>query len=441
MVAELKKHIRVLICIGCFVLLIISWLVVMNSKSTAEKQLILINRATELMSDGIFIRAVPLLEEAAGFEASHTKSAESELKRAYLELIDKRGFPRRYTTLLDKQMNRRDAEPYIFIEAAVYYLNNSKTQEALEVLKNGIKRTGDINIISLYENSRYAFEISRMSYEYMTEIFEKTVQVQVDGKWGIINDEGFFIIPCQYDKTSNFSEDRVVVRNGSSIYAVDMDNNRIAVPYETVSDFGNFSENRISLLIDGYWHRATGEFEVGEASFEDIGMYSGGYAAAKTNGGWGVIDISNNWLIPSEFDDIIRDELGRCYAQGSVFFRDGDFVRLFVNGNYTEFVFDDARPFSDEGFAAVKKNNKWGFIDTDGVEVIPFSFDDALSFGQHLAAVKLGEFWGYININGNIVIDTIFLNAKSFSEGSAPVLTDRGWQILTLLEYKRRGSL
>jgi len=421
--------------------LAVSWVITAKSKSAAEKQHDLITRAVGLMSDGIYILAVPLLEEAAGYEATHTKLAERELKRAYIALSDKRGFTRKYANLLEKQMNRRDAEPYIFIEAANYYLSTSKTLEALEVLRNGIERTGDASIKLLYEDSRYVFEMNQTAYESVTAIFEQTIQVKIEDKWGIADIDGNIIIPCQYDKISTFYKDRAIVIEGTSMYAVDKDNNRIAVPYENPDDLGNFAENRIPLRIDGYWRRATGEFEIGTSAFEDIGMYSGGYAAAKNNGRWGVIDISNNWLIPAEFDDVIRDELGRCYAQGAVFVRIGNLVHLFINGKLTEFVFDDARPFTDEGFAAVKRGGKWGFIDRDGAEVIAFMFDDALSFGQHLASVKLGGFWGYISLNGAVVIDAVFLNAKSFSGGSAPVLTDRGWQIITLLEYKRGASL
>ena len=437
----MKKTVRILIGTGLCVLLLIAWFIAANSNSKAENQLILINQATELINDGIYVRAVPLLEEAAGYDATHTITAERELKRAYLALIDSRGFSRRYTELLGKQMNRRDAEPHIFIEAANYYLSISKTQEALAVLRNGMERTGDASIIALYENARYVFETSRTSYDYASAIFEETVQVQTDGKWGIANADGTVIIDCQYGAISTFSADRAIVRNGSSVYAVDMHNNRIAVTRENVLDFGNFAENRIALFVDGGWRRATGEFELGANSFEYIGMYSGGYAAAKTGGKWGVIDLNNNWLIEPEYDAIVQDELGRCYAQGAVFIRDGEVVYLFTNGELTKHAYEDAHSFSDEGYAAVKRNGKWGFIDTHGVEVIPCVFDDALSFGQHLAAVKIGEFWGYISLSGQLVIDAAYYEAKSFSDGSAPVLTDRGWQFITLLEFKRSAAL
>jgi hypothetical protein len=418
----------------------VTWIIATSSRSTAEKQLALINEATALIDDGIYIRAVPLLEEAAGYEAAFTVAAESLLKRTYLALMDNRGYPRRYTTLLEKQMNRSDAKPYIFLEAADYYLSISKTPEALSVLRIGIERTNNEDLVKLYESIRYAFNISRAAYEDVTAIFHNTIQVKSDGKWGIANADGILVIPCQYDKISTFNRDRAIVRSENSIYAIDIDNNRIAIPKETVVDFGNFAENRISVLIENRWRRATGEFAAGDKAFDDIGTYSGGYAAAKYNGRWGVIDISDNWLVSADFDEIIQDELGRCYAQDAVFVRQNGVVYLFTSGSFLETVFEDARPFSDEGYAAVMKNGKWGFINTNAQEIIPFVFEDALSFGQHLAAVKTGEYWGYINLYGNIVIEPTFYNAKSFSGGSAPVLTDRGWQFITLLENSLRGG-
>ena len=121
--------------------------------------------------------------------------------------------------------------------------------------------------------------------------------------------------------------------------------------------------------------------------------------------------------------------------------RSGNSVYMFIEGARSSAVYEDAQPFGDEGFAAVKKNGYWGFIDNMGIEAIPFVFDDALSFGQHLAAVKHGDLWGYISIYGHMAIEPAFLSAKSFSDGSAPVLTQRGWQFITLIEFLRGASL
>jgi len=437
----MKKAAKIVICATCLMLLLVSWFVTVNIKTSAEKQIILINQASILMEDDIFIRAAHLLEEAVGYNAKHTVYAENELKKAYLALINKKGFSRKYLALLEKQMSRKRTDAVYFIEATEFYLSSSKIQEALLVLKRGIEKTKDENLIKLYESNRYAYEIHRPVYEEVLPIFNQTVQVKQDGKWGITAPDGTIIIPFKYDRLSNFNKDRVIVQFANDIFAVDRNDNKIAVTPAGTEDFGNFADGRVSLLINGNWLRASGDFESGTKTFQDIRMYSNGFAAAKEDGKWGVINLGEKWLIPAEFDGIITDELGRSYAQDAVFVRHGQSVYLISNGRIIDKPYEDAHPFGDEGYAAVKIDNKWGFIDSGGVEVIPFIFDDALSFGQHLAAVRLGDYWGFINKTGEIVIDTVFFGAKSFSDGSAPVQTERGWQILTLIEYKKGLSL
>jgi len=432
---------RILIGAGCVLLLMISWVIIAGSKSNAQKQLDLMRQAAELTGKGIYIHAVPLLEEAAGYNAAHTLTAETELKIAYLALIGNKGIGGKYTGLLEKQMSRRDVLPEVFAEAAYYYIGKSKIPEALSVLKAGIEKTGSDQLISIYENNRYVFITNRMSYDSVTAISGSTIQVQKDGLWGIARSDGSPLIPCEYDKISTFSVDRAIVRKNGEIYAVDKNNDRTALMEADATDFGNYADNRIPVLISGSWQRTTGDFEIGAMGFEQMGMYSNGYAAAKEQGRWGVIGLSAKWLIPAEYDEIIQDELGRCFGQGAVFARTGAQVFLIVEGTAVGEPYEDARPFSGEGFAAVKRNGKWGFVDNSGTLRIDFIYNDALSFGQHLAAVKQGELWGYISHTGNIVIEPVFLEAKSFSYGSAPVRTERGWQFITLLEYRKEVSL
>ena len=293
----------------------------------------------------------------------------------------------------------------------------------------------------LYESSRYAYQMGYTMYEDVTSIYNDTIAVQVDGLWGVAKADGTLMIACQYDKISTYSNNRAIAREGEEIIAVDSSSNRIALLKEPAGDFGNYADNRVSILINNTWRRATGDFEIGSASFEELGTYSDGFVAAKQNGKWGVVDLQNEWLLSPEYDEIIMDELGRSYGQGAVFAKTGNAVYLFVDDAEIGGPYDDAKPFGEEGYAAVKKDGKWGFIDTSGALKIPYQFDDALSFGQHLAAVKTGEFWNYISLSGEIVIDADFLLAKSFSSGSAPVLTNRGWQFITLLEYKEGVGL
>jgi hypothetical protein len=337
---------------------------------------------------------------------------------------------------LEKQISSKNPNPEVFIEAAQYYINTSKISQALKVLKDGISKTNCEHIKDMYENYRYTFEITRTYFGYISEIYKGTIKVSSDGLWGIAEADGFLMIPCEYEEISTFSVDSAVVREGNTVFAIDSKNNRVALLREAATKIGNLSENRIAVKTENGWVRASAQLQTGSAVFEEIGTYSGGYAAAKTSGKWGVIDTGLKWLVEPTFDQIILDDLGRCYGQGALFVGLDDRVYLSISGKISDKYYEDARAFNDEGCAAVKQNGKWGFIDSTGEVVIDFVFQEAQSFSGHLAAVRLGELWGYINPNGDIVIEPQFLVARAFSEGRAPVLTEKGWSIITLLEYK-----
>lgn len=78
----------------------------------------------------------------------------------------------------------------------------------------------------------------------------------------------------------------------------------------------------------------------------------------------------------------------------------------------------------NEGFAPVKKNGKWGYIDLKGKVVIDFLFDDAWCFSEGLAPVKLNGKYGYINNKGKVVIDCTYVSSYGFHKGVAVVKDD-----------------
>ena len=133
---------RLLVGAGCVALLLISWIIAANSESKVEKQTRLLSEAVELMDVGIYIRAVPLLEEAAALETDKTREVEELLKEVYVKLLEQTGFSRKYTELLAKQMSRKDAPAKVYLDAAEYYLSISRLNEALSVLSTGVEKTG-----------------------------------------------------------------------------------------------------------------------------------------------------------------------------------------------------------------------------------------------------------------------------------------------------------
>lgn len=74
-----------------------------------------------------------------------------------------------------------------------------------------------------------------------------------------------------------------------------------------------------------------------------------------------------------------------------------------------------------EGLAAVKLNDKYGYIDWKGTIVIPTVYEVAYSFVNNMAQVKSDGKWGCIDRSGNTVIPMIYDYFSDFSEDLAVV--------------------
>ncbi|MDR2064635.1 MAG: WG repeat-containing protein [Prevotellaceae bacterium] len=74
-----------------------------------------------------------------------------------------------------------------------------------------------------------------------------------------------------------------------------------------------------------------------------------------------------------------------------------------------------------EGFAAIRQNGKWGFIDKTGAIVIQPEFEGVKNFSDGMAAVKQKGKWGYINNSGEIAIEPKYYDVYNFRNDIARV--------------------
>lgn len=103
--------------------------------------------------------------------------------------------------------------------------------------------------------------------------------------------------------------------------------------------------------------------------------------------------------------------------------------------------YDEIRDFRD-GLVAVRKDEKWGFVNINGDITVPFIYDNVYDFSEEFAAVSVGEWyeaehpmyglemryngkWGFIDTNGNTITSLEYDWVNSFSEGLAVVGIDR----------------
>ena len=85
--------------------------------------------------------------------------------------------------------------------------------------------------------------------------------------------------------------------------------------------------------------------------------------------------------------------------------------------------YDRIRPYS-EGFAAVERNGRWGFIDRKGRETVRPQYQDVLAYGESRAAVKRDGRWGFIDTTGKETVKPQYDTVWSYKDGRATVEKD-----------------
>ncbi len=84
-----------------------------------------------------------------------------------------------------------------------------------------------------------------------------------------------------------------------------------------------------------------------------------------------------------------------------------------------------------QGLLAVRKGEKWGFIDKTGEWVISPEWENALPFAEDgLAIVTKDKKLGFIDTRGNLVIPTTWFEARHMSGGVVAVRDKNKWGLL-----------
>lgn len=113
------------------------------------------------------------------------------------------------------------------------------------------------------------------------------------------------------------------------------------------------------------------------------------------------------------------------------FYNDNGKVGYKKNGNIVIAAqYDAADEHFIDGLAAVKLQEKWGFINEKGEVVIPLKYDWIFEFSEGFSAVRIDNKWGFIDQSGKKVIALKYDDAKDFSEGLAFVKLNEKWGVI-----------
>jgi hypothetical protein len=239
------------------------------------------------------------------------------------------------------------------------------------------------------------------------------------GKWGYIDKDKNEVIPCKYDVAKMFSEGFATVTLNDKTGFIDRTGKEI-IPLK-YNGAGSFSDGHAPVALDGKWSfiNTTGK-EIIPYIYDGIEDFHRGLAIVRLDDQYGFIDTTGKEIIPCIYD----------YA-GPFSYFDYEDTEPFYNATarvrLNGVEFNISRTNYAEWLDRVYLNNKWGFMNNKGKEIIPCIYDYAEDFDknlQGLALVKLNNKCHYIDKNG---IRWKYEEAYGFDGGLAPVMLNGKW--------------
>lgn len=261
---------------------------------------------------------------------------------------------------------------------------------------------------------------------------EGVATVQINDKWGVINIKGEIIIPAKYAEPVRFSEKLAeVIINGKWGYINKCGEMIIPAQYNNAK---SFSEGLAGVEINGKWGYIikSGEMII-PAQYEDANSFSEGLAGVKIDCSWGCV-----WgYIKKNGEIVIPPKYTECgvFHEGIVEVENSNgWVLIDKNDNIlTSLAYKSIGPFFD-GLAMVSEyrgyDNTYGYVNGQGKLTIPRKYRKANDFSEGLAAVNENGYWGFINKEGIMVIPAQYNFATDFSEGLAAVNKNGRWEFI-----------
>lgn len=171
--------------------------------------------------------------------------------------------------------------------------------------------------------------------------------------------------------------------------------------------------------------------------FDMVTPFRGGRAAASINGKWGFIDENGRWVGKPRYDWVhpahFDEGPALVSANGVYGYLDRDGVEVIP------LSLEEATPYA-AGFACIFEPQamQFGMIDAEGLPVTGFRFDACdPAFSDGLALVRTADRWGFVGRDGSVAIELRYARAEPFSDGLA-LVQDNGLRAFIDVEGRRR---
>ena len=231
-------------------------------------------------------------------------------------------------------------------------------------------------ILPIYGENYFVIEeegdqkvINAKGEDILKEGFDKITQINSDGvvfveddKYGFMNYEGKVLVKPEYDELKEINKGILKVKDDKEYGIIDINDKEIIEPKYTniyYEDSAGFyvaeTENYISEILDT-------EFKV---------KLKGIISELNKENGYMKLKVDNNYKYYNfKFEE---KDVKEILSSNKLFvsIKDGKYGYTDKEGNVVvDYIYDEAQEQNEYGYAAVKKNDLWGAIDSEGKEVV-----------------------------------------------------------------------
>lgn len=370
-------------------------------------------------------------------------SIDPETIEYYHKIIDLSAKSERYDILESYSLKAIDLFPTdgkAYMDLCQYYMIQDNYKATVNIALKANQNLEDASEFeTIYYEMAYRYKVLASEYQEAKHFIGSYAPIKKDDYWGLIGEDGKYLIPPMYDSISVLSSDKIAVDDGSSVYYIDKDNDKVLASTESIDKAYPFISGLAVVEKDKTYGYINSKFKIFDMKWSFATNYMNGIAAVKKDEKWALRDFEKNMISDFIYDDIIYDENLICSNAGVIFAKENNLYYL-LNLNGEKIIdtgFVDAKPFTKDGIAPVKVGSYWGFIDQNGHKIVDPKYDDAHAFGYGVAPVKKDGKWFYINKKERVVIEGDFQECLSFSaNGLAPVKVDNHWTYIKILLSK-----
>ena len=233
-------------------------------------------------------------------------------------------------------------------------------------------------------------------YNKVYQIDDNIFKVELNGGWGVVNEDGKEIVSPQYDAIGYRFE-----QNITPVYL----NNKIGFIDKTGAEIIPLIYNGLSIMDEGVF-------------------------GVRLGTKWGLIDSHGKAVAPFIYDYLANDDWDVFVNEVVRVSRDGKDGFLDKTGSECIALKYDFANFFWEDLAPVCINNKWGCIDNKGREAIPLMYD-YVDVCHDAIIVILNSKYGLIDsITGDIVIPLKYDTIKWIDNNTLLAKIEEQWVYL-----------